>query len=92
MREGKRLSLVLLGKYVDDSGKLCLPGQAWRMGGGAGDWLHCSAEPLTLLPHRLCYSPPFVFDALGGSPAEVSFPFPTPTPYPSLLRGFISRS
>lgn len=29
--------------------------------------------PDSLLPHRLCCSPPFVLDTLVGSPAEVSF-------------------
>ncbi|XP_070250780.1 transcription factor CP2-like protein 1 isoform X1 [Myotis yumanensis] len=47
-----------------------------------------------LSPERLCCSPPFILDTLGGSPAEVSLPFPHPHPRPlsQSLSNLISRS
>ncbi|CAD7667241.1 unnamed protein product [Nyctereutes procyonoides] len=39
-----------------------------REGGGGGSGAGRVAD--SLLPHRLCSSPPFALDALGGSPAE----------------------
>lgn len=55
-------------------------------GGGAGRVAD------SLLPHRLCSSPPFALDALGGSPAEVRLAFPIPpTSIPEPSRASPSR-
>lgn len=52
-----------------------LVGNTWMTPGKLWEATDC------LLPNRLCCSPPFILDTLGGSPAEVSLPFP-PSPMP----------